>query len=137
MAYEAKILFETEFATPWTCADGTAIDKGTLLVLSDPSTVAAHSAADQMFGGILTRDKIANDGADASVIRGCRAKIRLSGNVTAGNTVALDADVNTVKVSTSANRGGSIVGIACETGTTGQYIEVEVRPGCNNMGIYP
>jgi len=131
MAYEARILFETEFATPWTCADGTAIDKGSLLKLADPSTVSisAHGSADDTFGGIITRDKIANDGAQASVLRGCRAKIRLSGNCTVGDALVLDSDVNTVKAALSNNPAGDIVGLSCETGTTGEYIEVDVRPG--------
>lgn len=51
-------------ALQFTVADGTAISKGTLLVLSsDPRTVTASSGINQVFMGVANADKAASDGA--------------------------------------------------------------------------
>ena len=62
MANEA--ILRTRFSDPvdFTCADGVAIPKGTVLQLTDPRTVSASSADNEIFAGICARDKIASDG---------------------------------------------------------------------------
>jgi hypothetical protein len=62
MANEAVLVFEVSKPIPMTCADGAGIEKGALLVLSDPMTVATSSADNQIFGGIAAEEKIASDG---------------------------------------------------------------------------
>lgn len=47
----------------FTVADGTGIEKGTLMVLgSDPRTIVASSAEGQDFVGIAAEEKVASDG---------------------------------------------------------------------------
>jgi hypothetical protein len=46
----------------YTCADGATIEKGTLLQLTDPRTVSAHSAANQPIAGVAAAEKVASDG---------------------------------------------------------------------------
>ena len=129
MVYETTLLWETEIAIPFTCANGTGIDKGTVCQLTDPATASAHSGANQTFCGIVKVEKIASDGmTQIAIYRGGHFRMRISGNVTVGDALALDSNVNTVKTAVSANLGGDIVGTALETGTTGEYIRVEVRP---------
>ena len=132
MVYETTLLLETEIAVPFTCSNGTGIDKGTIVVLSDPMTVAAHSGANQTFGGIVKVEKIASDGmTQVSVYRGGRFKILGSGTITVGDAVVLDSSLNHVTTATSANTGGDVVGIALETSATGESLAVEVRPSAN------
>lgn len=48
----------------YTVANGTAISKGTILIISsDPRTALASSGINQVFAGIANADKEANDGA--------------------------------------------------------------------------
>ena len=46
----------------YTVADGTGIEKGALLALTDPRTAILASSAAQPLAGIAAREKIANDG---------------------------------------------------------------------------
>lgn len=132
MVYEAKLLLEINPALPFTCANGTGIDKGVVCQLTDPLTASAHSAANQTFAGIVKTEKIASDGlTKVALYRDGWFKMRISGNVTVGDALALDTDVNTLKAATSANVSGDTVGLALETGTTGEYIAVDIKQGIN------
>ena len=62
MANEAVLMVETELPVMMTCANATGIEKGTVLALTDPSTVAASTADNDIFGGIAAEEKIASDG---------------------------------------------------------------------------
>ena len=53
MANEAVLMFETHPAIPFTVADGAGIEKGTLLKMSDSMTVAATSADNDIFAGVM------------------------------------------------------------------------------------
>lgn len=62
MALECTLVTELEPPVPFTCADGTAIPKGSVLVISDPNTVAITSGDTDAAIGIAAEEKIANDG---------------------------------------------------------------------------
>jgi len=64
MANEAVIieLFNGGKPIRFTCADGTTIEKGTILELSGDRTVQAHSGADHPIVGIAAAEKVADDG---------------------------------------------------------------------------
>lgn len=62
MANEATLRVMRSPPIQMTCADGTGIEKGTLVKISDPRTVSATSADGNFFFGITAREKIANDG---------------------------------------------------------------------------
>ncbi len=62
MANEAVLVYELSIPVPFTCADNAGIAAGTLLKLSDPMTVAAATADNDIFIGIAAEEKIANDG---------------------------------------------------------------------------
>ena len=56
----------------YTCADGTAIPKGTVMELTSPRTVIAVSAVDKPVVGIAAQEKVANDGQTSiSVYTNC------------------------------------------------------------------
>jgi len=62
MANEATLKVRFSDPIDFTCADGTGIEKGTLVKLTDPRTVAATSADGDICIGITAREKIASDG---------------------------------------------------------------------------
>ena len=62
MALECTLVYETGLPIPFTCADGTAIPKGSILELSDPKTVAITNGDTDPIIGIAAEEKIANDG---------------------------------------------------------------------------
>ena len=61
MANEATLIVETDLPIMFTCANATGIEKGTLLKLSDPNTVAAATADNDIFIGIAAEEKIASE----------------------------------------------------------------------------
>ncbi len=127
----------------FSCADGNALSKGTLVELWDPFTVSKASAytlstssTSGAFIGLVTRDKEANDGStQVPVLLEGRADMRCSGAVTkgtyvycAGNdevrelTAAFNAAVSNATGVALLN--GMAVGIALETGADQEVIVV-------------
>jgi hypothetical protein len=129
MANEAVLIMETGPPISFTCADGAGIEKGTLLKLSDPMTVAASSADNDIFAGVAANEKIANDGnTKIAVFRQGLFKMTCDGT---GITVGLDAVVkgaNLVGVYTTLDdEKGYKVGQALETGGASETILVWVN----------
>ena len=62
MADECTLVFETGLPIPFTCADGTGIEKGAVLLLTDPMTVATTTGDNDEVAGIAAEEKIADDG---------------------------------------------------------------------------
>ena len=133
MANEAKLVFETALPIPFTVANGTGIEKGTLLAISDLMTAAAAVENDSI-AGIAASEKIANDGnTKLGVYRQgiFRMAISGAGALTVGTTVAASGS-NCIKTATAANVGSDILGIALETGADTETILVELNIGANN-----
>jgi hypothetical protein len=129
MANETKLIVETELPINFTVADGTGIEKGAFLTLSDPLTVATHSGANDLVGGVAYNEKIASDGVTKlAVLRRGIIKATLSGACTVGDPLVLDKSINHVTAlsSTVGLSGSKIVGTALETGTNAETILVEL-----------
>jgi len=62
MALETVLVYETSVPIQFTCANGTGIEKGALLILTDPMTVATTTGDTDAIIGIAAEEKIANDG---------------------------------------------------------------------------
>ena len=62
MASECTLLVETHPPIPFTVADGTGIEKGAILKLTDPNTAALADGDDDVIAGIAAEEKIASDG---------------------------------------------------------------------------
>ena len=117
MANEATLERETMSPIEFTCADGAGIEKGTLLKLSDPNTVAATSADNDVFAGIAAEEKIASDGrTKISVwVQGVFIVKDSGSGVTVGDTVVVKG-ANTVGTHTTLDQEkGYKVGRALET----------------------
>ena len=117
MANEAVLMVETELPVMMTCANATGIEKGTVLKLSDPLTVAASSADNDLFGGISGEEKIASDGkTKIAVYFGGIFKMKVSST---GTTVGLHQVIkgaNTIgDYTTLDDENGYVIGKALET----------------------
>jgi len=132
MALEATLLIETELPIPFTCADGAGIEKGALLVLSDPMTVAtATAAANLIIAGIAAEEKIASDGKTTlAVYRRGIFKMTAGGGITVGDPLETSAGaVNEVIKSTpSASGTQNIIGVSFETAADTNTLIVELNP---------
>jgi len=131
MTNEAKLIFETQTPIPFTVANATGIEKGTLLAISDLMTAAAAVENDSI-AGIAASEKIASDGnVRLGVYRGGIFRMTAAGTITVGQTIAASGS-NVVKAATAANVGSDIIGIALETAANGETFLVELNIGANN-----
>ena len=112
-----------------TVADGATIEKGTLLKLTDPNTGVASGADGDIFLGIAAYEKVASDGSTRmSVWRSGVFDLKDSGSgVTVGDIVKL-AGANLIATADddTIEKSGEIVGIALQTGSASEVIEVLV-----------
>jgi hypothetical protein len=138
MANEATLMWETEIPIPFTVADGTGIEKGSLLKLTDPATAIIHSGDEDAIVGIAAEEKIASDGrTKIGVYMGGIFKMTTSAAVTVGTAVAASGTVNKVKAADATCVGSKIVGIALETsGGDAETILVKLCPGMANNNAY-
>ena len=132
MANEAVLIYETMNAIPFTCADGNALTKGSILKISDPMTAALTAGAVDNLAGIAGADKIASDGVtQIPVFRQGVFRMYASGSITVGDPVVTDSSVNYVKTAKGLGQpalsGSRVLGIALQTVTTGQQLLVDVR----------
>lgn len=110
----------------FTVADGTGIEKGTLLKFADPRTASASSGAD-VFAGIAAAEKVASDGSTslAAYTKGI-FDLTATGTITAGQLVSLSG-ANLVKTAVATDvEQGKIVGKALETAAHSEVIAVAV-----------
>lgn len=115
----------------FTCADGTGIEKGTVLKLSDPRTVAAVSSGEgNPIAGIAAREKVADDGRTRiPVYRKGDFDMYASGAITVGDSVISkggDNEVCACNAVTTGASGAAIIGYALETASDGETIQVRV-----------
>lgn len=128
MANEAIQRLRRNNPINFTCADGTAIPKGTILKLTDPRTAIATSASGDAFAGICARDKIASDGRTqiAGFIDGIFDLTDSGAGITAGELVSVGG-ANTIKTATEAEvAAGKAIGKALETAAASEVIQVLV-----------
>jgi len=121
MANELKLVFELEPPIPMTCANGTGIELGTLLKISDPLTVAKTDGAAQDIAGVLAEEKIASDGKTKCPVylRGVFRAIA-GGTITVGDSLIAENGTNEVLTSTAATNGMQVCGVALETAADGE-----------------
>lgn len=134
MANEATLMVEYEPAVSMPCTDANAMEMGTILILSDPNTVSAHTGAVALVAGILGAEKIANDGQQAKVYKRGRFKFKGSGTITVGDPLVTDTHLNHLKSARALTAfdlsGTRIIGYALETMATGDtgLMELSITP---------
>ena len=131
MTTEATLNVRMEDPIDFTCADGTAIPKGTLCKLTDPRTAIASSAGGDMIAGICARDKIASDGrTQVACFRKGIFTMRADGTIDIGGPVMADGVDNKVIASTGKT-GAAQIGYALEAATVGTDLQVMVDIGAS------
>jgi len=114
----------------YTVADGTGIEKGTLMELEDPRTMKKVSGAGVVIAGIAAAEKVANDGSTTLAVytNGLfELKCGASGTATLGSMVRSAGSDNTITVATTLdNETGKVIGKALETGSNSEVILVRV-----------
>ena len=112
----------------FTVADGSGIEKGVLLKLTDPRTAIASSADNDPFCGIAAAEKVASDGSVtlAAYTKGIFDLKDSGSGITVGATVNVGG-ANLVIASAAADLlTGSVVGRALETASAAEVIAVAV-----------
>ncbi len=136
MALETTLLYELEPAVPFTCADGTGIEKGALLILTDPMTVATTTGDTDEIIGIAAEEKIASDGKTkiGVYLRGIFKGFAGAAGVTAGLAIISDTATGAANELVTADvNSEAIVGIALETATDTQSFKFLLQPIAVNL----
>jgi len=132
MANEAVIieLFNGGRPIRFTCADGTTIEKGTMLELTDPRTVIANTNDAAPFVGIAAAEKVASDGATtiAAYTDGIFDMLTDAGTDAVGVLVANSATENTVETADAADiLAGANVGNLLEAAGNAEVCAVRIN----------
>tara|TARA_Y100000310_G_scaffold157582_1_gene156977 strand:+ start:3869 stop:4282 length:414 start_codon:yes stop_codon:yes gene_type:complete len=131
MALECTLLYELEPAVPFTCADGAGIEKGALLLLTDPMTVATTTGDTDEIIGVAAEEKIASDGKTkiAVYLRGIFKGYAGAAGVTAGIGIISDTGTGAANELVNADvNSEALVGMALETATDGQSFKFLLNP---------
>ncbi len=132
MTNEAVLVFETSPAIPFTVANGTGIEKGAHLKLTDSMTAIINSGDSDAVAGVAASEKIASDGKTRlGVYRGGIFKVLISGTVTVGDALKISTVVNAL--ATTAVNDENIWGTALESGTDAETILAELNPRSINV----
>jgi len=132
MANEAVIieLFNGGRPMQFTCADGTTIEKGTLMELTSPRTVIANTNDNAPLVGIAAAEKVASDGATTIAVYtdGIFDVLTDSGTDAVGAMMANSATENTVQGADATDLlQGSVLGKVLETCTNGGTHAIRVN----------
>ena len=131
MALETTLLIETHLPVSMTCADGTGIEKGAILKLTDPNTVAIADGDTDICAGIAAEEKIASDGKTSiAVYRGGRFRgLAGAAGVTVGMGIITDVSTGAANELVVADVNSEhLVGVSMETATDTQSFEFELNP---------
>lgn len=136
MANEATLVFETELPLPFTVANATGIEKGSLLKLADLNTASLADGANDILAGIAAQEKIASDGKVKLAIypKGI-FKMMASGAIPVGLAVCSHGNANVVKLAPVTVSGAAILGHALETAADGETFLVNVSVGSGGNQI--
>ena len=134
MVNEAVIRNRLEETIDFTVADGTGIEKGALLELTDNRTAVAVTGSGAMIAGIAAREKISGDGRTrlACYRRGI-FDFFISGAVVIGDRVAAGGADNVVValglMPVKKLSGSAVIGTVLEVGSNGKRSQVDVNRG--------
>ena len=138
MADEAVLMIEIAPPLPFTVADGTGIEKGAILKMTDFMTAIISSGTDDVIAGIAAEEKIANDGRTSiGVYRQGIFRVLAGGSITVGDQLKSNAGTkaNEVLTATNATLSGKSLGIALETAADTNTFLMELAPGKATMQL--
>jgi len=131
MALEATLHHELELPVPFTVADGAGIEKGSLLILTDPLTVAVTTGDTDEIIGIAAEEKIASDGKTklGVYMRGIFRGFAGAAGTTAGLAIISDTGTGAANEIVVADvNSEALIGMALETATDGQSFLFYLNP---------
>ena len=131
MANEWTLVTRTEDPVDYTVADGTGIEKGTLLKLTTSGTAIISTCSGDVCVGIAAREKIASDGrTQLAVFKKGIFRATSSGTVTIGSPLMSGTGTtlyrNTAAVATPSQSGCQIIGYA-ESAVAAEDASLQVR----------
>jgi len=133
MANEHEIIHETHIPIPFTVADGTGIERGTLCKMTDPKTAVKSDGDADIVAGVLAEEKIASNGVtSAPIYRGGVFKATASGSITVGDALITLTGADNI-LGTAAVNSENIVGTSLETATNGETFFYELNPRGINL----
>ena len=136
MALETTLLVETGLPIPFTCADGAAITKGSLLILTDPMTAAVTTGDTDEIIGIAAESKIANDGVTkiGVYMEGIFKGFAGAAGVTAGLAIISDTATGAAnEIVTADVNSEALIGIALETAADTESFKFLLKPVAVNL----
>jgi len=136
MALETTLIYELEPAVAFTCADGTGIEKGAVLILTDPNTVATTTGDTDAVAGIAAEEKIASNGVTKIAVyrRGIFKGFAGAAGVTAGAAIITDTSTGAANELVNADvNSENIAGRSLETATDTQSFLFELNPFTVNL----
>lgn len=136
MALECTLIKELEPAVNFTCADGTGIEKGSVLKITDPFTVAITAGDTDKVIGIAAEEKVANDGNTtiAVYLRGIFRGFAGAAGVTVGLPIITDTATGAANELVDADvNSENGLGIALETATDTQSFLFLLQPWAANL----
>lgn len=126
----AVLIYETEAPINFQCASAAAFEKGDAVTLSGATegmVVAITSANNDIFGGIVAEEKIANVGTTVSLYRRGYFKVECgSTGGTIGLTATIEAKNEFTDGAATDVENGIVFGRFLETGTDGQFVAMEL-----------
>lgn len=136
MALECTLVYEQSLPIPYTCADGTAIPKGSLLKITDPMTVAITSGDTDAIIGIAAEEKIASDGKTTIGVytTGIFKGFAGAAGVTVGLGIISDTGTGAANELVNADvNSENIVGRALETAADTESFLFQLNPFSVNL----
>ena len=112
----------------YTVADGTGIEKGSLMYISGDRTISVTRGENEKFIGIAAAEKVANDGStNLAVYTNGIFDLKDSGSGITRGVMVKVGGVNTIAASADGDfELGKIVGKALETASADEVIAVRV-----------
>jgi len=137
MANEHVLMTQKTIPISMTCADGTGLEKGAVVKLTDPNTVAAAAAESDVVGGIIYAEKIASDGmTEVAVLTGPGDELKAyaSGAVAIGDVLMIASsgatkNFNYLAKATAGLSGGCTIGISREAAANGETFKYVLQIG--------
>jgi len=131
MANEAVLVMEYEPPVMFTVADGTGIEKGAILKMTDPMTAVLADGDGDIVAGIAAEEKIASDGKTKLAVyrRGVFRVLAGAAGITVG--LALDTHASTGatnEVAAAPAGAGHQLGYALETAGDAETFLMELNP---------
>lgn len=136
MALECTLHHETEIPIPMTVADGTGIEKGSVLKMTDPNTAVLADGDTDIVAGIAAEEKIANDGKTKLAVykRGIFRGFAGAAGVTVGAAIITDVATGAANELVNADvNSENIVGRALETAADTESFLFELNPFTVNL----